>query len=111
MKSGLTFLIATLVACSGSTSPNPAFYTGTYVLVSIDGVPLPANIDFDGGNRYVALSGNTILRVDGSFTKNHSIATYNSANVLTETVPWVYSGNYAIVGSRITFNYPANAKD
>ena len=111
MKFGLTFVIATLMACSGSTTPNPVFYAGTYVLVSVDGVLLPANIDFDGGNRYVALSGNTILRIDGSFTKNHLVATHNSADVRTETRPFVYNGSYEIVGSRITFNFPANATD
>jgi hypothetical protein len=113
MKRALTFLIATVVACSStkSTSVNLIAYTGTYDLVSIDGVLLPAGAGDDGGNHYVALSGNTILRVDGSFTKNHLIATYNSANVQTETIPYVYNGNYEIVGTRISFNYPANATE
>ena len=102
---------ASLIACSsGSTSPTPDF-SGTYVLATIDGSPLPVTTAIDGNTRYAAQSGNTILRTDGSFTKNHFTAVYNSANVLTQIVPYVYNGMYSVVGTHITFNYPANATE
>lgn len=103
-------LLAIATACSGSTAPK-SDVTGTYVLATIDGSPLPVTTALSGGLRYAAQSGNTILRSDGSFTKNHYTAVYNSANVLTQVVPYVYNGSYDIVGTRITFNYPPNATE
>lgn len=108
MKTRLALLAVALVACSGSKVVNPIVYVGTYDLVSINGLPLPASSGDDGGNHYVAVSGNTILRADKSFTKNHLIITYNSSNVQTATTPEVYNGTYAIDGNNISFNYPAN---
>lgn len=109
MKFRLTCLIVALAACTGSTGPRA--HVGTYVLVSVDDELLPATTAFDGGYRYVAVSANTILRYDMSFTKNALEEKRNSDDELIETIPSVYNGNYEIVGSRITFNLPANASE
>lgn len=75
---GLLVLPAALLACSGATEPAPPRdITGTYVLVSVDGQPLPYDVSYVSGysRRVEMLEGTVEIRADRTFL-DHSVTRF-----------------------------------
>lgn len=78
--------------------------TGTFVLESANGLPLPAIVvdSVTPALRVEVVSGSIILRTDGTFEESIQFAT--TANGVQTTNNNVCSGTFFVSGTTITFN-------
>ena len=87
-RAALAGVALMLAACGNDTtapSPTPARIAGTYSLTMVDGRPLPFLAIDLGAYRVNVVSGNLLLRADGTYTYDVSHRTEDSGNVRTGT--------------------------
>jgi hypothetical protein len=94
-----------LAACSDATAPDPeAAAVGNYVLMSVNGGPLPALIFQNAAGRIDVISGALTLRADRSFTEARDIRTTSGTTSRVDTAR--DNGGYSVTGTQITFTIP-----
>lgn len=116
-------LLGLLVACSDAGSPvaiaeepdrpsDPGGINASYVLVKVNGEPLPAASpigagDWDyGGAVYQLISATLTFTLDGTFStawKHQQLIDGIATNAVVEQV---FVGTYAVEGSSVRFNRP-----
>ena len=97
----LALSLLAFAGCDDETTGPGDSVVGTYVLVSVNGDPLPAVVFEGGGVTSEALEGTLTLRADGTFSA--STITRNTVNGSSSTDTESSSGAYTVSGATITF--------
>lgn len=99
----LAGLALSLAAC-GDSSTGPATVDGSYVLSTIGGAKLPANVVLSTGTVQVT-SGSLQLNTNKTFTETLSGSTVSGGGTVAVTLP--SAGTYATNGTAIVLSYTA----
>lgn len=92
--------LALLVACGGDDSTGPRTIAGTYLLHSIQGDEVPILAYEEPGYTVEILSGNVVLKTDGSFTDTHTVRETEGSTVTDVT--FLCTGTWTQSGSSLT---------
>jgi hypothetical protein len=102
------WLAALAAGCSGDGGttteppppPPPPPVTGSYTLISINGLPLPVILVDSEGNEIEVVSGIVILNADMTFSDATTVRFRVDDEVVTEN--WIAVGTYTRTGNVIT---------
>ena len=101
----LASVVATVLACSSSSTSPSGSTAGTYVLATVNGESLPAIVT-DGGDTAVAVTDTLALTASLTYTR-HEVDTLRSQGVAPVLFSHQSSGTYAVSGTSITFTNSA----
>ena len=93
-------VLATVVACGGSDATSPAkqtpgtAFSGTYVLQSVNGKPLPVTWNFNSGDSLRIRSYSIAINGTGSWTSTLS-QVFTTGGVVTDQTNGGQSGSYS----------------
>ena len=99
-------LALALVSCRDSTGPNFDALVGEYILMTIDGDPLPVIVDQVDNDIAEVTGGLLIIEEDGGFTDATSLRFTVSGEVTTSTE--TASGNWTVASNGATVNFNPN---
>jgi hypothetical protein len=96
--------LVTLAACGGDDSTNlrPATVTGTYILRTVNGSPLPYTTVQLGDDKFEVMADTITLKDGGIWTGGGTIRVTQSGSVSMTTS--TSTGTYSLTGTAITIN-------
>jgi hypothetical protein len=99
----LSAALAMFSACSTSDSTDAgiALVSGTYQLVSVNGLPLPFTESSNGPVVVKLTASQLVTRKDGTFTETSTRSTTTASGTTTASVPT--SGSYSVGGQVVSF--------